>query len=236
MRPVLINGNTSEGNGGGVTGDGTVTVAASIVAGNSAPTGPNCHVPTVTDLTSLGSNLSDDDSCPFTANGDVQNSTSVNLGSLADNGGETETMLPAPDSDAIDSANCALSTPLDQRGFIRPQGAGCDNGAVEVLIAETLPLCVSLYTGAVSSPWSGQCSPYQQEIDPVTGTFCINPYTGQIHYAGAGQCAPFFQTHLMPDDGALLTCVSRYTGGNRGVDDHSQCTPYELLNVISATP
>ena len=40
----------------------------------------------------------------------------------------------------------------------------------------------------------------------------------------------------MPDDGALLTCASRYTGANRAVDDHSQCLAYELPNIIPATP
>lgn len=49
---------------------------------------------------------------------------------LADNGGLTQTRLPAASSPLVDSGdpNC-LAT--DQRGVSRPQGSGCDRGAVE---------------------------------------------------------------------------------------------------------
>jgi hypothetical protein len=39
----------------------------------------------------------------------------------------------------------------------------------------------------------------------------------------------------MPDDGDLLTCVNRYTGANRWVEDHASCLPTELPNFIPAT-
>ena len=54
------------------------------------------------------------------------------LGSLADNGGFTRTLLPAPGSAAIDAGNDASCTAQDQRGIQRPQGWHCDIGAVEV--------------------------------------------------------------------------------------------------------
>jgi hypothetical protein len=56
------------------------------------------------------------------------------LGPLQDNGGPTPTMLPADGSAAIDAIapqDCTQAT--DQRGIARPQGAGCDIGAVEVV-------------------------------------------------------------------------------------------------------
>lgn len=53
------------------------------------------------------------------------------LGGLAENGGFTETMLPAANSPAIDAASGGLEA--DQRGVSRPQGAGFDLGAVEVV-------------------------------------------------------------------------------------------------------
>jgi hypothetical protein len=58
------------------------------------------------------------------------------LGSLADNGGPTQTYVPALGSAAIDSgddATCAAPAVnnLDQRGVVRPAGAHCDVGAVE---------------------------------------------------------------------------------------------------------
>lgn len=55
------------------------------------------------------------------------------LGPLADNGGATPTFLPGSGSPAIDAGagdDCAAS---DQRDIRRPQGAGCDIGAVEVV-------------------------------------------------------------------------------------------------------
>ncbi len=55
------------------------------------------------------------------------------LGPLQDNGGPTFTMAPADGSVAIDgyapAGQCAA--PTDQRGVHRPQGSGCDIGAVE---------------------------------------------------------------------------------------------------------
>ena len=53
------------------------------------------------------------------------------LGVLADNGGPTLTHLLEAGSPAIDAANGAVCPATDQRGVARPQGAGCDVGAVE---------------------------------------------------------------------------------------------------------
>ncbi len=56
------------------------------------------------------------------------------LGSLGDHGGSTQTRLPGRDGAAIDVAPCSFApaTAKDQRGISRPQGAGCDIGAVEL--------------------------------------------------------------------------------------------------------
>lgn len=59
------------------------------------------------------------------------------LGALADNGGFTPTMLPGAGSSAIDAGSAATCANTyvnnrDQRGVSRPQGSGCDIGAVEV--------------------------------------------------------------------------------------------------------
>jgi len=59
--------------------------------------------------------------------------TELELGPLQDNGGPTRTHLPSPTSpavNAIPTGDCNIST--DQRGIARPQGSGCDVGAVEV--------------------------------------------------------------------------------------------------------
>jgi hypothetical protein len=57
--------------------------------------------------------------------------TDPQLGSLADNGGPTQTMLPGQGGSAFDAGTCSL--PTDQRGARRAQGDFCDIGAVELV-------------------------------------------------------------------------------------------------------
>jgi predicted outer membrane repeat protein len=72
--------------------------------------------------------------CPLTRVGDRQVGD-LGLGPLADNGGPTRTHLPNAGSPAIDAvpilAPWLCAGTEDQRGVSRPQGAACDNGAVE---------------------------------------------------------------------------------------------------------
>jgi len=84
--------------------------------------------------------------------GDVV-TTTVNLGTLQDNGGPTWTQALQPGSAALDAANpggcngpAALPLTTDQRGFPRTaNGAGhtrCDIGAFEVQRTAYLPFVV----------------------------------------------------------------------------------------------
>jgi len=102
--------------------------------------GPNCFVETGT--TSLGYNYSDDDTCEFTDPTDTEDGADPQLGALADNGGPTQTRLPALTSPLVNVipidacgdgdglAGFAVTT--DQRGVSRPQETGCEIGAVEL--------------------------------------------------------------------------------------------------------
>jgi predicted outer membrane repeat protein len=56
------------------------------------------------------------------------------LGSLQDNGGPTQTMLPADGSSAVNAGYNPTCASTDQRGVPRPQGVDCDMGAVEVVL------------------------------------------------------------------------------------------------------
>lgn len=62
-------------------------------------------------------------------------------GTLANNGGPTQTLAPAPGSPAIDVADtCAGTIPAtDQRGYQRWAGAAPDLGAYEVGAVEVSP-------------------------------------------------------------------------------------------------
>jgi hypothetical protein len=84
---------------------------------------------------SAGFNLSDDNSCEvyFNQTGD-RNRTDPKLEVIADNGGpaKTLTQLPLQGSPLVDGGICIPTITTDQRGVLRPQGAACDIGAVEV--------------------------------------------------------------------------------------------------------
>jgi predicted outer membrane repeat protein len=64
--------------------------------------------------------------------GDGNSTADPLLGPLQDNGGFTQTHLPAPGSPAIDAGDPANCSGVDQRGVPRPQGPRCDIGSVEV--------------------------------------------------------------------------------------------------------
>jgi hypothetical protein len=87
-----------------------------------------------------GHNLVSDDSCGFAATGD-QEMVDALLGPLADNGGPTLTHLPSPVSPAVGAvpdgtAGICTGGRTDQRGVVRPQGVGCDVGAIERQVSD----------------------------------------------------------------------------------------------------
>lgn len=92
-------------------------------------------------FTSLGHNRATPDPGSGTGCGFVQATDQAGvagvLGPLADNGGPTETHLPAvtgPGVGAIPVGStglCDASAVADQRGGLRPSGSGCDVGSVE---------------------------------------------------------------------------------------------------------
>ena len=151
-------GNTAAGNGGGgIVNFGTSTITQSTFSGNSSPYGANIYNYTGFSLTismsivaagvngsncggqapitDHGYNIDTGSSCGFT--GTSKNNTQPQLGTLASNGGPTQTMaLPAgsPAVDAIPSATSGCTGTTDQRGTTRPQGSGCDVGAYELIV------------------------------------------------------------------------------------------------------
>ncbi|MCX7545578.1 choice-of-anchor Q domain-containing protein [Marinicella gelatinilytica] len=74
--------------------------------------------------------------CPHTGYGNTNCTNIIDqdplLGPLADNGGHSKTMLPAPNSPAIDAGDNNHCPGEDQRGESRPKGLACDIGSVEV--------------------------------------------------------------------------------------------------------
>ena len=137
---VTISGNSTNGVGGGVDvpyypEDPSILILKNtLLAGNTAPTGPDCSGT----LISYGYNLIQDTTdCTITGD-ETGNIYGVGplLGPLADNGGFTLTHALLPGSLAIDTADFTDSygNPVteDQRGVSRPQGSANDIGAFEV--------------------------------------------------------------------------------------------------------
>ena len=78
---------------------------------------------------SSGYNLDSGASCGFNQATDLDNGDPL-LEPLANNGGPTLTRLPRPNSPVINAIPVGCP-PLDQPGYPRPLGTGCDMGAVE---------------------------------------------------------------------------------------------------------
>lgn len=129
---VTIAGSTS-GGGVYVSKNATVKLHGTILSGNA---GGDCRISPIAGgvYSSEGFNLSSDSTCnPYlTSQGDLP-ITNAQLGTLADNGGLTDTIAlggGSPAANLIPQAYCRVET--DQRGVIRPYGSGCDSGAYEL--------------------------------------------------------------------------------------------------------
>jgi hypothetical protein len=140
-----VTGNTATGANAGALAmltPSTVGVAGTILSGNGAKSCSGA-------VNDGGYNLTDpgDAGCGFTA-GKHDQLKAPQLGVLADNGGRTQTRLPASASPVLDAVPTSTATGLtdavtgaavvlcasggsDQRDLARPQGARCDVGSVE---------------------------------------------------------------------------------------------------------
>ncbi len=130
------------------------TVIANPMVANTTDTPVNCDISGSS--ASQGYNYASDTTCDLTASTDSQATTNnPNLGALGANGGSTQTELPLIGSPLINAipdpgGGCPESPTTittDQRGITRPQGPGCDIGAVEVVVAATPLVVTPSFTG-----------------------------------------------------------------------------------------
>ena len=134
LRHVTLAGNHARNEGGGVDyqplQQAQFTLENSILAENTAEKAGsrNCRTPVPQ---SGGVNLEDGDSCGFDGKMGQVNTDPL-LRSLGDYGGETLSRTLRSSSPAIDAAARDSCLSEDQRGIQRPQGKGCDLGAVEI--------------------------------------------------------------------------------------------------------
>lgn len=126
---TTVTGNDVGGFGGGVYVDGAVVTARNSLIGHQAA-GDDCDA----FLDDDGGNLDSDGNCFAGSPGGA-----LNLGSLSNNGGPTDTHGLLSGSPAIDAGIGTWCMSLDQRGVTRPQGGGCDAGAYEFVSAPPPP-------------------------------------------------------------------------------------------------
>lgn len=135
LRHLTVAGNSATGEGGGIfIPDASVSVDHSIIADNTAGTNNDLgnglnggfalsfslvETPGTANITDNGGNIFNQD---------------PQLGPLANNGGPTQTHLPAAASPAVNAGDAAFAPPpaTDQRGLARVRGGRIDIGAVEL--------------------------------------------------------------------------------------------------------
>ncbi len=161
VAPVRIEFTTVTGNsavdigGVGISSYYGTSIVGSVISGNTAATDPDIGFEPGSNTTAdVSASLIGVDSSSGTLNLDTASATLLGqdplLGPLADNGGPTFTHLPGAGSPLIDAipsgeAGCGTTVVVDQRGEARPQGEGCDIGALESLagappLPEILPV------------------------------------------------------------------------------------------------
>ncbi|MFN0070295.1 MAG: choice-of-anchor Q domain-containing protein [Chloroflexota bacterium] len=162
LRNVTIHSNRASSRGGGVSSDNVATILNATIVSNSASfegggvfrsngtlnltntilwnnTASNC----AGGISSAVSNLDSGVSCGFGA-GNLTN-TDPRLGSLALNGGATQTLAPQSGSPAIDGGTNSNCPAQDQRALSRPADGNsdgniiCDIGAVEITTVSVSP-------------------------------------------------------------------------------------------------
>lgn len=116
-------------------------------------------------IASGGGNLEDANDCNFTGPGDLVNTPPLLEALAAGGNGLGLAQRPLPASPALGRARPELCSATDQRGLARPQGAGCDSGAIETASAPVNTALPSI-SGTPANGQTLTCNP---------GTFAENP-------------------------------------------------------------
>lgn len=109
----------------------TLTLANTIITGNQWYACEKFASGTTGNVVSAGYNVLQDDSCNTVSTDQIISDAMTDP--LADNGGPTLTHALLSGSPAVDTADSAACPAVDQRGIVRPQGAGCDVGSYELV-------------------------------------------------------------------------------------------------------
>ncbi|MSM39796.1 MAG: hypothetical protein GJT30_09295 [Geobacter sp.] len=193
---ATIAGNSAAVRGGGAENAGTLTFKNTIIADNSAPTGPEIYG----SVTSQGYNLIRVTTDAVIGGDTTGNITGQNplLGTLANNGGPSFTMALLSGSPAIGAGTCTGAPTADQRGMARPQNVTCDMGAYERGAAAAL-------TATSGTPQS-----------TVINTAFTNPLTARVADALGGLLDGISVTFTGPGSGAGIAAGGSVASNTAG--------------------
>jgi hypothetical protein len=209
------------GEGGGIflesfVSGATLSIAGSIVAANSTTTsgattsGANCAGSTA-GLTSSdsGYNLEDGTTCHFSKNAQIVGTSALHLGSLANNGGPTQTIALQTGSAAIDQIPTAATLPssttrvcpaTDQRDLGRPDAgeSSCDMGAYESgaganeQILALIALVDSFHLGQQQNSYDAQLQAVLSDLSTNNGLACsdLTAFINHVQAQSGQQLTP----------------------------------------------
>lgn len=203
-----FSGNSARVSGGAVNATGAVTATNSTFVGDTASHGGAIYAATASvtnsvvalagagssclanPLTDGGGNITTDAQCGSTQpTSKVVSFGDLALGSLAANGGPTQTIALGAGSAAIDAGIDAVCSAIpvsgkDQRGTARPQGTHCDSGAYEAPAGAGGPPAPPPPTGAntlyVAPTGSGGGSCAQPDFNTIQAAVAAAPSGGTI--------------------------------------------------------
>ena len=225
--------NVAVARGGGIDTGGTANITNTIIAGNTATSGPDVYGT----VTSQGYNLIGEEADNTGWSGNDLLNTDPLLGPLEDNGGPTFTHALLPESPAIDAGTNTGAPAIDQRGIERPQdgdGDGTDTldmGAVERFLGEIHGVRFRDFNGdGIQDPSEPGLSGLTMYLDlnnnggldsgePTTETDAAGAYSFSGLEPGAFAVAQVFQDgwqQTLENLGLEIELASRASGGLYG--------------------
>jgi predicted outer membrane repeat protein len=214
----------------------TVNLYNTIVANTTA--GGDCYGILGGTFSADPHNFDGDGSC-----GNATTTAAIKLGSLASNGGPTQTMALLSGSPAIDAGASCPAT--DQRGVARPIGAACDSGAYEynpLLLADSFVSGPDLndnlagrQTGSLATKTYSAGIPAQCTVDAGGYLSCLDAYSPDYDFnsasgASAGGIHLSIKANINPNLSASTTtwlCLSLgATAGNRFIFPTDGSAPF----------